>query len=130
MSCHFIPGPETRHPLYRRLGEPQVRSGRVQKVIRQPDRPVRRESSVTGFSDETHFHFDAYINKHSVRIRPGENPRLAVVNPLQIESTVRRASPSVGIISPVFIEGLVSSDCNFSLFMDELSPFMMAATIH
>jgi len=28
----FIPGKETRYPLYRRLGGPQGRSGRVRKI--------------------------------------------------------------------------------------------------
>jgi hypothetical protein len=36
--------------------------------MRYPDRPVRSESSVAGFSDETHFHVVADINKYSVRI--------------------------------------------------------------
>jgi hypothetical protein len=44
----FTPG-KTRYPLYRRLGGPQGRSGRVQKIsppteIRSPDRPARSES--------------------------------------------------------------------------------------
>ena len=39
----------TRYPLYRRLGGPQDRSGRVRKIshptgIRSPDRPARSES--------------------------------------------------------------------------------------
>jgi hypothetical protein len=44
------PGPlYSRYPLYRRLGRPQGRSGRVWKIspltrIRSPDRPVRSES--------------------------------------------------------------------------------------
>jgi hypothetical protein len=50
--------------------------------MRYPDRPVRSESSVTGLSDETHFHFEAYFNKHSVSIWPAENPGLTVTNPL------------------------------------------------
>jgi len=44
----YPPG-KTRYPLYRRLGEPQTRSGQVRKIspptgIRSPDRPARRES--------------------------------------------------------------------------------------
>ena len=40
---------KTRYPLYRRLGGPQGRSGRVRKIspptgIRSPDRPARSES--------------------------------------------------------------------------------------
>ena len=39
---------ETRYPLYRRLGGPQGRSGRVRKTrligIRSPDRPARSQS--------------------------------------------------------------------------------------
>ena len=45
----FTPGKETRYPLYRRLGGPQFRSGRVRKIspptgILSPDRPARSES--------------------------------------------------------------------------------------
>ena len=45
----FTPWKYTRYPLYRRLGGPQGRSGRVQKIstpIRDsiPDRPARSES--------------------------------------------------------------------------------------
>ena len=45
----FTPGKESRYPLYRGLGGPQGRSGRLQKNlastgIRSPDRPVRSES--------------------------------------------------------------------------------------
>jgi len=41
----LLPG-KTRYPLYRRLGGPQGRSGRVRKIssptgIRSPDRPAR-----------------------------------------------------------------------------------------
>ena len=32
----FIPGKETRYPLYRRLGRPQDRSGRVRKISPPP----------------------------------------------------------------------------------------------
>ena len=44
----FPPG-KTRYPLYRKLGGPQGRSGRMQKFspytgIRSPDRPARSES--------------------------------------------------------------------------------------
>ena len=44
----LIPG-KTRYPLYRRLGGPQERFGRVRKIlpptgIRSPDRPARSES--------------------------------------------------------------------------------------
>ena len=44
-----LPPVKTQYPLYRRLGGPQGRSGRVRKIspptgIRSPDRPVRRES--------------------------------------------------------------------------------------
>ena len=44
----LLPG-KTRYPLYRRLGGPQGRSGRAQKIspptgIRSPDRPARSES--------------------------------------------------------------------------------------
>ena len=49
--------------------------------MRYPDRPVRSESSVTGFLDETHFNFDVDINKYSVRIWPAENPRLTDTKP-------------------------------------------------
>ena len=47
----FYPPRKTRYPLYRRLGGPQGRSGRVRKIspptgIRTPDRPVRSESWV------------------------------------------------------------------------------------
>jgi len=98
--------------------------------MRYPDRPVRSESSVTGFLDETHFHFDADVNKYSVRIWPAEYPRLTVTNPLHPHRvTVWRASPSVGIYSPVFNEGLVSYNCNFSLVRDDLFPFLMGCDI-
>jgi len=44
----FTPGKETRYPLYRRLGGPQGRSGRVGNSpitgIRSPDRPASCES--------------------------------------------------------------------------------------
>ena len=44
-----LPPGKTRYPLYRRLGRPQGRSGRVRKIspltgIRSPDRPARSES--------------------------------------------------------------------------------------
>ena len=44
-----LPLGKTRYPLYRRLGGPQGRSGRVRKIwpptgIRSPDRPARSES--------------------------------------------------------------------------------------
>ena len=44
----LLPG-KTRYPLYRRLGGPQGRSGRVRKIspptgIRSPDRPARSQS--------------------------------------------------------------------------------------
>ena len=44
-----LPPGKTRYPLYRRLGEPQGRSGRVRKIpsptgIRSPDRSARSES--------------------------------------------------------------------------------------
>ena len=44
-----LPPGKTRYPLYRRLGGPQGRSGRVRKIspptgIRSPDRPARSES--------------------------------------------------------------------------------------
>jgi len=98
--------------------------------IRYPDRPVRSESCVKGFSDESHFHFYADINKRTVRIWPAENPSLAVTNPLHPNRvTVLRASPSVGIFSPVFSEGLVSSNCNFSLVRHKLFPVLMGCDI-
>ena len=33
----FTPGKETRYPLYRRLGGPQGRSGRVRKISPSPE---------------------------------------------------------------------------------------------
>jgi hypothetical protein len=44
----LLPG-KTPYPLYRKLGGPQVRSGRVRKIspptgIRSPDRPARSQS--------------------------------------------------------------------------------------
>ena len=44
-----LPPGKTRYPLYRRLGGPQSRSGRVRKIsphtgIRSPDRSARSES--------------------------------------------------------------------------------------
>ena len=44
-----LPPGKTRYPLFRRLGGPQSRSGRVRKIspltgIRSPDRPARSES--------------------------------------------------------------------------------------
>ena len=45
-----LPPGKTRYPLYRRLGGPQVWSGRVRKIsphptgIRSPDRPARSQS--------------------------------------------------------------------------------------
>ena len=44
-----LPPGKTRYPLYRSLGGPQGRSGRVRKIspptgIRSPDRPARSES--------------------------------------------------------------------------------------
>ena len=44
-----LPPGKTRYPLYRRMGGPQGRSGRVRKIspstgIRSPDRPARSES--------------------------------------------------------------------------------------
>jgi len=45
----FTPGRETQYPLYRRVGGPQGRSGRLWKIsptteIRSPDRPARSDS--------------------------------------------------------------------------------------
>ena len=45
----FVLGLDYRYPLYRRLGDPQGRSGRVRKIspltgIRSQDRPARSES--------------------------------------------------------------------------------------
>ena len=45
----FTPRKEIRYPLYRRLGGPLGRSGRIRKIspptgIRSPDRPARSES--------------------------------------------------------------------------------------
>jgi hypothetical protein len=37
-----LPPGKSPYPLYRRLNEPQGRSGRVQKI--SPDRPARNES--------------------------------------------------------------------------------------
>ena len=45
-SGHFIPGAETRHPLYRRLGGPQFQSGRVQKILTYPGYDSRIVQSV------------------------------------------------------------------------------------
>ena len=47
--CRTLPPAKTRYPLYRRLGGPQGRSGRVRKVspptgIRSPDCPTRSKS--------------------------------------------------------------------------------------
>jgi hypothetical protein len=44
-----LPPGMTRYPVYRRLGGPQGRSGRVRKIspptgVRSPDRPARSES--------------------------------------------------------------------------------------
>jgi hypothetical protein len=46
-----LPQGMTRYPLYRRLGRPQGRSGRVLKIsppagIRSPDRPSRRVTNI------------------------------------------------------------------------------------
>jgi hypothetical protein len=46
---HTLPPGKTRYPLYRRLGGPQSRSGKVRKIspptgIRSPDRPARSQS--------------------------------------------------------------------------------------
>jgi hypothetical protein len=48
----FTPWKETRYQLFRRLGRPQDRFGRVRNIlpateIRSPDRPVRSESLVS-----------------------------------------------------------------------------------
>jgi hypothetical protein len=48
-SGRFTPGKETRYPLYRSVGGPQDRSGRVREISpstgnRSPDRPTRSES--------------------------------------------------------------------------------------
>ena len=47
----FTPGKESRYPLYRRLGGPHGRSGRVRKIspptgIRSSDRPARSKSLI------------------------------------------------------------------------------------
>ena len=44
-----LPPEKTRYPLYRRLGGPQGRSGRMRQILpptgnRSPDRPARSES--------------------------------------------------------------------------------------
>jgi len=44
----FIPGKETRYPVYRRLGGPQGRSGRARKISPRPGfdpRPVQPVAS-------------------------------------------------------------------------------------
>jgi hypothetical protein len=43
---HFTPGKETRWPLYRRLGGPQGRSGKVWKVSPPPGFDPRTNLSV------------------------------------------------------------------------------------
>ena len=40
----LYPRGKTRYPLYRRLGRPQGRSGRAQKISPASDRPARSES--------------------------------------------------------------------------------------
>jgi hypothetical protein len=48
---------------------------------------------------------------------------------LLLTRCIQLESPSVGIFSPVFIEGLVSSNCNFSLVRDELFTFLMGCDV-
>ena len=48
-----------RYPLYRRLGGPQGRSGRVRKIsppngIRSPDRPARRDEELHDLFSSLH----------------------------------------------------------------------------
>jgi hypothetical protein len=49
-QCHapatLSPGAETRHPLYRRLGGPRLRSGQVQKISLVPGCDTRIVQSV------------------------------------------------------------------------------------
>jgi hypothetical protein len=60
-----LPPGKTRYPLYRRLGGPKGRSGRVRKIspptrIRSPDRPARSQS-LYRLSYLTHINIVIYI---------------------------------------------------------------------
>jgi hypothetical protein len=53
-SGHFTPGKDTRYPLYRRLGGPQGRFGRVPKISSQQGFDPRTIQSVAGrYTDYT-----------------------------------------------------------------------------
>ena len=51
----FTPGKETRHPLYRRLGGPQGRSGRVRNISPPPEFDPRTVQPVASrYTDYCH----------------------------------------------------------------------------
>jgi hypothetical protein len=82
--------------------------------------------NVTWFPDETHFHLDGYINKKNVQFWASENPRLIIANPLHPEKvTAWCALFSIGVFSPIFINGINTSNVYLSLLGDEFVPFLI-----
>ena len=59
----FTPAKETRYPLYRRLGEPQGRSGRVRKISPPPEYDPRAVQPVA--SHYTNWAIPAHKNIHN-----------------------------------------------------------------
>jgi hypothetical protein len=63
---------KSRYPLCRRLGEPQSRSGRVQKIspptgIRSPDRPARTESELYSSTIGATFAIGIFVKNHKTK---------------------------------------------------------------
>jgi hypothetical protein len=69
----FTPGKETRYPLYRRLGGPQGRSGRVRKISPTPGFDPRTvqpvASNYTDYAIPAHLRFMAVILYSTPKLR-------------------------------------------------------------
>jgi len=66
---HFNPGEETRYPLYKRLGEPQRRSGRVRNISPPPGSELRTWQVVVGrYADSANTaHMNTYRNYNKLK---------------------------------------------------------------
>jgi hypothetical protein len=100
-----LPSGMTRYPLYRRLGGPQGRSGRVRKIspptgIRSPDPPARRVAIPTELCRER----NAYINtgnlsislRLSVNVTPRKESPLFSLGPFRYHDHIRSLSHGTG----------------------------------
>lgn len=75
------------------------------------------------FSDETHFHLDALVNKQNVLLLTSENPRM-------IHEKVRHA-PRITLwvaischrlLWPIFFQSIVKNECYLSMLPNILCP--------